>query len=237
GLVGGLLLAGAVSHLRLEVGLLAAAAAAALGTVLGWALTRTPSRAGAVEAPATAPALSQRHRILHALRHDLSPELLRSLASRRLAPWGLGHLHHPRLLTWHELGLVLRSPFAIFLLVCVLTNLGPSAVFALYPLLMQQVFDILPSVSSLVLAVSAGAGLMLYTPSGRLAARYGAAPVLRASIGVRMTGMILLAVLAVVVFGGRAWLALVAIWLMDLAWPSISVSSTTLAPRFSPLGE
>ncbi|HEX2195171.1 MAG TPA: MFS transporter, partial [Candidatus Limnocylindria bacterium] len=28
-----------------------------------------------------------------------------------------------------------------------------------------------------------------------------------------------------------------AIWMMDLAWPSISVSSTTLAPRFSPLGE
>lgn len=237
GLVGGLLLAGAVSHLPIDVGLLLAMIAAGIGCVLGWIVTRGPARHVTVPSAAAPSATPGTHPALHAARRSRAPELLHALAHRQPAPWGLSHVHHPRLPSRHQLGLVLRSPFAVFLLVSMLTNLGPSAIFALYPLLMNQVFDIVPALSSLVLAVSAGAGLTLYTPSGRLSTKFGAVRILRASIGMRMVGMILLAVLAAATFGGRAWLALVAIWLMDLAWPSISVSSTTLAPHYSPLGE
>ncbi|HZU07055.1 MAG TPA: MFS transporter [Chloroflexota bacterium] len=215
GLVGGLLLAGGLSALPRAAGLLTAAGITALALALGWLTTRHP-----VSPPVPRPV---RARPAH------------SPAWMHVAPHRLLHALQPRLLA--RLGPVLRSPFALFLAVWLLCNLGPSALYALYPVLMQQVFGVPPGPSSFALAVSAGIGITLYSPAGGLVHRSGDLRVLQAGLAVRLGAVSALLGLGVATFPERAWLGIVAFVVLDLAWSLLSVSGTVLASRLAPLAE
>jgi DHA1 family tetracycline resistance protein-like MFS transporter len=215
GQVAGLLLAGLLSSISLRAGLLAAAGVTAAAVLLAWLTTHTPPR------PSTPlPAL------LHPDRHGEwavnSPQRL---------------FHHMTLDTLRQLGPVVRSPFAGFLAMWLLTFGGAAAVFALYPVLMQQVYGVAPGLSSAGFAVAAGLGLALYSPAGRWSERFGPTWVVRAALGVRLAAFLGLLGLGLTHAGGAAWLALLAFLFVVLAWSLLSVGGTALTARLSPVGE
>ena len=148
GQVAGLFLAGALGQTHLRLGLLMAAALAALALLPGWVSTQTPSRL-----------LPTRPILLHPARHGewaiCSPQRL---------------FHH---LTWQavrRLDTSLRSPFGLFLIAWLLSFGGAAAIFSLYPVLMEHLYDVPPGPSSLAFGVAAALGLALYSPRGRSSA-------------------------------------------------------------------
>jgi len=115
GQVIGLLLAGFLSNLNLNVGLLTSAALSAAAVLLGWLTTKTPPK------PSDGKPV-----LLHTARH---------------AEWTVHSpqrfFHHLSLNGIKQFGLVLRSRFGLFLAIWLLTFAGSAAVFSQYPLLMH----------------------------------------------------------------------------------------------------
>jgi DHA1 family tetracycline resistance protein-like MFS transporter len=214
GQVGGLLLAGALAHAHLRIGLLVAAGLSALALLLGWLTTQTPPGP-----------LTPRPVLLHPARH---------------CEWALGSpqrvFHHLTPKTLRRLAPALRSPFGLFLTVWLLALAGSAAVFSLYPLLMQQVFGIAPRLSSSAFAVAAGLGLLLYSPAGRWSERFGLVQVLQTALGVRLLAFLSLLGLGLMHIGGQG-LALLSVTFVVLTWSLLSVSGTALTVRLSPVGE
>jgi MFS family permease len=99
------------------------------------------------------------------------------------------------------------------------------------------VYDIPSHISSLAFAIVAGLGLALYSPAGNWSDHYGAARVLRSSIGVRGLAYVGLFGLGLIKLGLNSWLALLAFGFVVCAWSLISVSGTTLAAQLSLVGE
>jgi DHA1 family tetracycline resistance protein-like MFS transporter len=217
GQVAGLLLAGVLSSISLRAGLLAAAGLTAVAALSAWLTTHTPPRPAAV---------TPRPVLLHPARHGEwainSPQRL---------------FHHLTRDTLRQLGPVMHSSFAVFLAAWLLTFGGAAAVFALYPVLMQQVYGVAPGLSSAGFAVAAGLGLALYSPAGRWSERFGPAWVVRAALGVRLVAFLGLLGLGLTHAGGATWLALLAFLFVVLAWSLLSVGGTALTARLSPVGE
>jgi DHA1 family tetracycline resistance protein-like MFS transporter len=130
----------------------------------------------------------------------------------------------------------LISPFGLFLIAWLLSFSGTAAVFALFPVLMQQIFHIQPSLSSTGFGIAAGLGLLLYSPAGKWAGRFGTFQVLRAGLLVRLLAFICLFILGFTHFE-QGWLALLPFALVVLAWSLLSVSSTARATQLSTVGE
>jgi DHA1 family tetracycline resistance protein-like MFS transporter len=125
-----------------------------------------------------------------------------------------------------------------------LTFGGAAAVFAHYPVLMQQVYGVAPGLSSAGFAVAAGLGLALYSPAGRWSERFGPTRVLWVALGVRLVAFVGLLGLGLTHLSGAAWLAfpkggfaLLAFLFVVLAWSLLSVGGTALTARLSPAGE
>jgi predicted MFS family arabinose efflux permease len=216
GQVGGLLLAGVLSATHLRAGLLAAAGLTFLGAVLGLATARTPPK----------PKEGARPVLLHPARHGewsiSSPQRL---------------FHHLTARTLKVVRVAVRSPFGLFLLAWLLAFGGSAAVFTLYPVLMQQLFGVASGVSSSFFALAAGLGLLLYSPAGTWADRWGPARVLRAGFGLRLVAFAGLLGLGLMQFGVASWLALGAFGLVVLSWSLLTVSGTALTAKLSPVGE
>jgi MFS family permease len=215
GQVGGLFLAGFLGETHQRLGLLMAAALPALAVLPGWLSTRTPPRTFTAK-----PAL------VRAVRHG---EWAIS------APQRLFHY-----LTWQgveRMGTSLRSPFGLFLVSWVLSFSGSAAIFSLYPVLMERLFDVYPERSSWAFGLAAGLGLVLYSPAGRWSGRLGPARVLRIALGVRLLACLSLLALGFTQANARGWLALLAFLFVVLAWSLLSVTGTALAAELSPLGE
>jgi len=215
GQVAGLVLAGVLTQLDLHIGLLAAAALTGLAILPGWLTTRTP--------PVP---LSPRPALLYPARHG---------------EWATGSpqrlFHHMNLSAWRQLRSALRSPFGIFLAVWSLAFAGVAAFFALYPVLMQQVYGVAPGVSSVAFAIAAGLGLALYSPAGHWSDRFGGARVLQAALSVRLLAFLSLLGLRVVHVSNPGWFALLAFAFTVLAWSLLSVGGTALTARLAPVGE
>ena len=118
-----------------------------------------------------------------------------------------------------------------------LAMIGSTALFALYPVLMQEVFAIPPALSSLTYAVAGGLRLLVYPQAGHWSMRFGQVRVLRAALGVRFLAFGSLLALAMMPLDGQRWLALPIFTVVVLAWPLLSVSSTALTAHLSPVGE
>ncbi len=129
------------------------------------------------------------------------------------------------------------SPFGLFLIAWLLSFSGSAAIFSLYPVLMQQLYGILPGPSSAGYALAAGLGLLLYAPAGTWSGRRGPLPVLRDALLLRTAAFLALTVLAVTSFTERGWLAMFFFLFIVLAWSLLSVSSTALVAAFSPVNE
>jgi predicted MFS family arabinose efflux permease len=118
-----------------------------------------------------------------------------------------------------------------------LATIGSTALFSLYPVLMQEVFAIAPALSSLTYAVAGGLRLLVYPQAGHWSMRLGQARVLRAALGVRLLAFGSLLALAMMPLDGQRWLALPIFTVVVLTWPLLSVSSTALTAHLSPVGE
>ena len=216
GTVGGLLLAGAFSHLPLEeyleldVGLFAGAAMAAGGAALGWLKTRTPPVSSIPHVAVRIPRPEWAHAVLD--------------------------IHHPTPGSFRRLSSRLLSPFALFLAIWLVANVGPNAVYGLYPLLMEDVFGIVPGAASLIQALGFGLGLALYSPAGFLVHRGGGLRVLQAGLVGRLAGLLGLMVIGLAETAGLDWQAIVLFTIVTLTWPLLSVSSAVLVSRLSSLG-
>jgi hypothetical protein len=218
GYVGGLLLAAWLSQTDLRLSLPVMAGGTVVAAVLGWWTTQSP--------PA---ALVPRPALLHPVQHE---------------EWTFGspqRLYHH--LGWQEvrwLGTVLRTPFCLFLAAWLLSVMGSSAFFALYPVLMQEVFEVFGVtvwLSSLAFACAVGLRLLLYVSAGHWSEVYGPARVLQAALGVRLLAFLTLLGLGSVPVSGQSNLALVGLPLIVLPWSLLSVSSTALTAHLSPVGE
>ena len=214
GQVGGLLLAGALSQVDLDTGLLVAAGLTLLAALVGWLTTSTPLT---VHVP--------RPVLLYPGRHS---EWIGGSPQR--------FYHHLTLKAVGQLGQVLRSPFGLFIIVWLVTFAGSAAFFSFYPVLMKQLYGVAPGLSSAGFAVAAGMGLTLYSPAGRWSDRFGPARVLKAALGVRLLAFLSLLALGVTHFG-QAWLVLLSFLFVVLAWSLLSVSGTALTAQLSPVGE
>jgi DHA1 family tetracycline resistance protein-like MFS transporter len=215
GQVGGLLLAGLLSQLNLQAGLLVTAGLSAAAAVVSWFTAHSPP------APSTTKPV-----LLHPARTGewamISPQRL---------------FHHMDLSALKKLGPALRSPFGVFLLIWLFIVAGPAALFSQYPVVMQTVFGVAPGISSPAFAVAAALGLALYSPAGRWSEQRGPLLVMRIALGVRLLAFLALLGLGITRLGVRGWLALVAFALIVVAWSVISVCGTALAASLSAVGE
>jgi MFS family permease len=209
----GLLLAGPLGHLAAIWGLTASAVLAAAAVPIAWTTTATPI------------ARIPRHHV------DAHPPVSGDWA--QAGPQR--HFHHLTARELKQLGRVVRSPFGAFLAVWLTTFTAAAAVFALYPIAMRQEFGLAPVLSSTAFAAAAGLGLFLYAPASGWAQRFDAARVFRMGLMARAVAFAGIAVLGLA--GAGRLLALPLVGIAVLAWSLLSVSSTTLAARSSPLGQ
>jgi predicted MFS family arabinose efflux permease len=235
GLVCGLLLAGVLSGWPFAISLSVTAAIAALAVVAGWVTMAAPSRA--LRRRPVRAAAARRSTRLQAMPQRFLEHLHVSPAWVRSAPHRLFHYLYLSPRTLRRLAAHFRSQFALFLVIWLLCNTGPAAVYALYPVLMEQAFGIPPGPSSFALAVSAAIGIAMYSPSGAWAHRFGATRVLQVGLAVRLAALLALLGLGWATFGDRAWLAIPAFIILDQAWALLSVSGTVLASRLAPTSQ
>jgi len=215
GQVVGLMVAGIFSQEYLRLGLWIAAGLTVLAGLLAWLTTHTPP-----------PPAEGKPVLLHPPH---SGEWAISSPSRLF--------HHISLKSLGRLGVSLRSTFGVFLTGWVLTFGGAAVVFSFYPVMMQKVFGLAPSISSAAFALAAGLGLALYTPAGHWSERWGAPRVLRSGLALRLLAFAGLFGLQFLHSSVAGWLAAVAFILVVLAWSLLSVSGTLLVAQLSPAGE
>lgn len=215
GQVVGLLVAGAVSHGNLRLGLWAAAGLSGLAAVWGRLSAETPP-----EPRRPRPVL-------------LNPS--------QIGEWVLNSpqrlFHH---LTAEAAGLIgeaLGSPFGLFMFAWLLAFGGSATVFSLYPVMMRQLFGVTSGISSSIFALAAGVGILLYSPAGLWSDRWGPMRVLQAGLGLRLLAMLGLLGLGLVQIRGEGWLALTAFALVVLSWSLLTVAGTALAAELSPVSE
>jgi MFS family permease len=206
GQVGGLVVAGVLSlaHLGLAFGV--AAVVAALGLCFIPLLPNITTAKQVALPPRT-------HEPLYAsLGHFRLADLVR--AFRHLGTTHLG---------------IKPSPFARFLLVWLLANAGATFVFALYPLLMQKVYGVSPSVSAGVYACGVALSLGLYGGVGRLIQQRGPLTGLRRGLVVRSLAFAGMVAVGLMTTNLKLWLAPTLFVVTVLAWAFLSVSGSTLA--------
>lgn len=212
GQVGGLLLSAGLTGLRLRSGLFLAAGFNLLAFVIAW-----------WKAPAPANLPLPRPVLRHAPRH---------------ADWPIGspqRLYHVTIGALRELTGAAASTFGVFLLAWVLSFAGTAVVFSQYPVLMHTAYGIGTTSSSLAFGAAAALGLLLYAPAGRWSDRRSPRSVVQMGLVLRLAAIA--AMLAVMVVHRLEWLSLVAFAVIVIAWSLLSVSSTGLVARISPVGE
>lgn len=216
GQVAGLLLAGLFGLAHALAGLAVAALVAAAAAAEGWLATETPKR------PAS-PSPVLLHPVRQCEASHLSPQRL---------------FHYPDLRALSAMGAALRSPFSAFTLLWLVSYAGAAAVFALYPVMMQQEFGVTPARSSAAFAVAATLGLFLYSPAGRWAEKRGPLRVLRSGLSMRVVAFAALVFLGwTPALAGRGLFALGGFVVVVLAWSPLSVAGTSMAAELSPAGQ
>jgi len=218
GQVLGLLLAAAVTARTsvddYRLGLAAGGLIVLAGAIPGWLRTRTPpenerDRPSLVVAP-------------RSLDHDSGAPVhsyyLTHLAGRR----ALGGLFTPQ--------------FALLLLVLLLASGAVVMFYALYPVVMDELYGVKPSLTSLAYAFAATLNLTLYAPAGVWSNRFGQLRLLRIGLVVRSISFGLLFLITLDHGADPDWLALPLFVMISLAFPLISVASTALTAALAPAG-
>jgi MFS family permease len=215
GQMAGLLLAASVTYTGLEASLWLAAGLTASAAV--WS---------GLTAPAPTTLRIPKPAVLHPMQHDEvgvgCPQQL---------------YHHLNLELLRQTGDVLRTPFSRLLWLWLLSLTGTSAFFALYPIVMREMFGMPAGFSSSLLALAAGLRLVLYAPMGHWSTQIGPLRLLCIALAVRLFAFIGFLGFERMSIPGQRWLAIAAFFLIALPWAPLSVSSKGLTVRLSPLGE
>lgn len=225
GQVVGLLLAGLFTDGLFSAGLWVAAALAIPALVVGQI-----GLPGASDVREPGPLRLRIHDHLH----------MRALAAfpRLLSPAGIGyHLHVANLRGLRQIPKAVRTPFGRFMLSWFMLSLGVAAFFAYFPVMLAQDYGMGPSLSSLIYAVAAGVGIVLFVLASKWSGRYGSGRVYQLGLWIRLVGFFLLLVPLLVHTGTSFLLAAVGFVLIVVSWPIISVAATGLAARLAPFSE
>jgi MFS family permease len=132
-----------------------------------------------------------------------------------------------------NLASMMATPFGRFLSSWLLFNIGSSAFFTFYPLLMVHAYGIPLWAASVLLAALTAARLPLFGPSGSLCRRYGSRAVFRVFLVIR--GLSFLGLFILVYFRGAlaAAVTIILLSVMTVAWPLVSVSATYLSAELA----
>ncbi len=130
----------------------------------------------------------------------------------------------------------LTSRFSLFQIAWFFSFTGTASIFALYPMLMANVYGIQPVLSTPVFAVAAALGLALYTPAGYYTKRSGTASVFTVGLITRLLAVIVM-LIAGVTRAIPGFLALIGFMFIVMAWSLLSVSSTAWVAELSPVNE
>jgi MFS family permease len=131
----------------------------------------------------------------------------------------------------------LRTPFGRLLWLWLLSLTGTSAFFALYPIVMWEVFGMPAAFSSSLFALAAGLRLVLYAPMGHWSTQIGPLRLLCIALAVRLLAFVGFLGFEWLSIPGQRWLVVAAFFLIALPWAPLSVSSKGLTARLSPVGE
>lgn len=128
---------------------------------------------------------------------------------------------------------LVASRFGLWMLIGTMASVGASCFFALYPMLMRNLYGIDASTSSAAYAVAAALSMRVYAPAGRLSHRIGPVPAVRLGYAIRVGAFLALFGLGLV--RGTPWLVLPLFAVVVASYPPIGVGSATLTPQLSPI--
>jgi MFS family permease len=111
---------------------------------------------------------------------------------------------------------------------------GASILFTLYPLMLPELYGIMPGRLALTFAAAMGLGVFIYPQAGRLSQHFGAARLYTFFLSLRLIAFIAVAAAVCGDTGGRDWFILLAYAAVVLCWPFLSVSGTALAAALAP---
>lgn len=222
GQVFGLLLAGIFSHGQFDTGLWVGAVLLLPALLIGGVGLPVERR--------TRPADVHPHRLLDVRALAAFPHV--NLLS------GIGfHFHHLNMSGLRHLPDIVGTPFGRFILSWFLLALGVAGFFTYFPLMLEHGYGLNTHLSSLIYAVAAAVGIVLFVLASRWAARFGSGKVYHLGLWLRLIGFAVLVVPYVVPVGAREAFAAVGFVLIVVAWPIISVAGTGLAARLAPFSE
>jgi MFS family permease len=144
---------------------------------------------------------------------------------------------HSKLDIFRHLNSVRHTPFEQIMGVWFACVVGASAIYTLYPVMMQEVYGAGQNLIALSFAVAMGLSVFLYAQAGHWAHRFGPARILKSSMGIRLTAFMGIFFLEVFTFSRTVQLILLTFVLVVLCWPFIIVSATALTASLSPFGE
>lgn len=225
GQVVGLLLAGVFSHGTFSTGLWVAAAVLAPSLVIARVGLPTASRSG--EEP---------KREMHPHR-GLDMRALSAFPHINLLSGVSFHFHALNMSGLRRLPEAIGSPFGRALLSWLMLALGVAGFFTYFPLMLAHSYNMNPHLSSLIYAVAAAVGIVLFVLAGQWSARLGAGRVYRFGLWLRVIAFALLWLPFIVPIGHHFTFALAGFSLIVIAWPIISVSGTNLAAYLAPFSE
>lgn len=125
------------------------------------------------------------------------------------------------------------SPFGVFLVAWFTSFVGVAAFFSLYPVLMEVVYGVDPSISSIGFAAAATAGLFFYAPAGKWSRKYGSLRVFRAALMTRVLAFLVLFIIGALRFLVGGSLALIGFAFVVVAWSLLSVTGTEITAQYS----
>ena len=144
--------------------------------------------------------------------------------------------HYPSFALVKRLLADLDNRYTFFQIAWFLSFTGAASIFALYPLLMANLYGVQPAVSTSIFAIAAALSLLLYSPAGYYTKRSGAAPVFTIGLIIRLLAVLIM-LLAGISHALPDWLALPGFMFIVFAWSLLSVSATAWVAEMSPFGE
>ncbi len=146
-------------------------------------------------------------------------------------------VNHLRLKALGHFNSIHNTPFEHFMGVWFLCLVGSSAIYTLYPVLMQEAYGIGQNLIALSFAVAMGISVFLYAQAGHWTHRLGPARVLKSFMKLRLVAFIGFFLMEVHHFGGSIQLIFLSFTVVVLCWPFLIVSATALTASLSPIGE
>lgn len=157
------------------------------------------------------------------------------------------HVSHPSGFAFHfhalnvnglrRLPEIIGTPFGRFLLSWFLLALGVAGFFTYFPLMLEHSFGVNTHYSSVIYAVVAGIGILMFVLASRWCSRFGPRRVYLLGLWIRLVGFALLLLPLIVPIGHTFALGATGFALIIIGWPILSVAGTSLAAHLSPFSQ